>query len=157
MGTWTDRIDPAASGTIAIGTVDSSFPKGMALRDWLVNVGASTTPGQLPIKDSKHNLDAVNLAEAQQWITLPNPNANNRTAVEYTTFNTPVGQSAGAQCGRVVYSDLHVSSGDQPGEPFPMGCVTTELSPQEKALEFMLFDLSSCVQTDGKPPQSPLY
>ncbi|MDP8999683.1 MAG: carboxypeptidase regulatory-like domain-containing protein, partial [Myxococcota bacterium] len=157
VGTWTDRIDPAASGTIAIGTVDSSFPKGMALRDWLVNVGASTTPGQLPIKDSKHNLDAVNLAEAQQWITLPNPNANNRTAVEYTTFNTPVGQSAGAQCGRVVYSDLHVSSGDQPGEPFPMGCVTTELSPQEKALEFMLFDLSSCVQTDGKPPQSPLY
>ena len=157
VGTWTDRIDPAASGTIAMGTVDVSFPKGQAFRDWLVNVGASATPGQLPIKDSKHNLDAVNLAEAQQWITMPNPNANNQTAVQYTTFNTPVGQPAGAQCGRVVYSDLHVSSGDQPGNPFPSGCVTTELSPQEKALEFMLFDLSSCVQTDGKPPQPPAF
>jgi hypothetical protein len=157
VGTWTDRIDPAASGAIAVGTVDVSFPKGLAFRNWLVNVGASSTPGQLPIKDSKHNLDAVNLTEAQQWITLPNPNANNQTAVQYTTFNTPVGQPAAAQCGRVVYSDLHVSSGDQPGNPFPSGCVTTDLSPQEKALEFMLFDLSSCVQTDGKPPQPPAY
>ena len=35
------------------------------------------------LKSSKHP------AEAQQWISLPNPNANNQTAVEYTTFNTP--------------------------------------------------------------------
>ena len=155
VGTWMDTLDPAAPGATATGTVDTSFPKGQALEDWLVNVGASTVRGQLPIKDSKDNVSATNPAEAQQWITMPNPNANNQTAVEYMTFNTPVGQPAAAQCGRVVYSDLHVSSGDQTGQPFPAGCVTTDLSPQEKALEFMLFDLSSCVQSDSTAPVVP--
>jgi hypothetical protein len=115
--------------------------------------------GQLPIKDSKDNLAATNPSEAQQWITIPNPNAlsdaGGGSAVEYTTFNTPIGQPASAQCGRVVYSDLHVSSGDVTGQPFPTGCITTDLSPQEKALEFMLFDLSSCVQSDAVAPVVP--
>jgi hypothetical protein len=155
VGTWMDRIDPAAAGATAIGTVNTSFPKGQALKDWLVNVGASTTPGQLPIKDSKHNLDAINPVEAEEWITMPNPNAGNQTAVEYMTFNTPIDQPPTAQCGRVVYSDLHVSSGDQTGQPFPTGCITKDLSPQEKALEFMLFDLSSCVQSDNVAPVVP--
>jgi hypothetical protein len=159
VGTWMDQPDPAATGATATGSIDTSFPKGMALRDWLVNVGASTVAGQLPIKDSKDNLAATNPSEAQQWITIPNPNAlsdaGGGSAVEYTTFNTPIGQPASAQCGRVVYSDLHVSSGDVTGQPFPTGCITTDLSPQEKALEFMLFDLSSCVQSDAVAPVVP--
>src|SRR6185437_11309357 len=115
-----------------------------------------TDAGTLRIKQAKHNVSSVD-AGAQSWISLSNPNSTpaGQNAVEYMTFNTPVGADPKTQCGRVVYSDLHVSSTDVVGQPFPTGCVTQDLSPQEKALEFMLFDLSSCVQSDAMPPVVP--
>jgi len=140
--------------------VDTSFPKGAALADWLVNVQASTVRGKLPVTQGKHTLLSVNTALARPWIsstTIPtdflNPSA---TGVQYVTFNAPVGAGAGKECGRTVFTDIHVSAGDMAGPPFPTGCVTTDLSPQEKALEFMLFDLSSCVQPDEAPPKPPV-
>jgi hypothetical protein len=147
--------------------IDVSFPKGEAFRDWLVSVGASTTPGQIPIQGAEHTMDAI-LPKAildpegpvyaagpgaQQWIYATDP-VNSTQTLQYFSMNTPV---AGAECGRMVFSDLHVStgSGDTTKVPFPTGCSTTPLTPQEKALEFMLFDLSSCVQSDTKPPAPP--
>ena len=74
-------------------------------------------------------------------------------------------------CGRVVYSDLHVSGGpgtnapgvlaDYPNQPMrggmrggvvPTECAVHPLTPQEEALEFMLFDLSSCLVPIGQSP-----
>lgn len=130
--------------------IDMSFPKGAAFAEWLVNVGGSTTLGQLSISEARNDVSAVNPATSQRWIYGINP-----TSVQYLTFNTPVGINADAQCGRVVYSDLHVGSGDTPGRQFPAGCVTQDLTPQQKALEFMLFDLSACVQKDNEVPKVP--
>ena len=37
----------------------------------------------------------------------------------------------------------------------PDGCAAHDLTPQEKALEFMIFDLSSCLTPVGMPPVPP--
>ncbi len=134
------------------GEVDTSFPKGNALADWLVNVGAATTRGLLTIREGRRTVSAINPMLSTSWIRSP---MGQPQGVQYFTFNTPAGMPAEKQCGRVVFTDIHVSAADTPGPPFPEGCTTTELSPQEKALAFILFDLSSCVQPDALPPIIP--
>jgi hypothetical protein len=140
--------------------IDTSFPKGEAMADWLVNVQASPMRGQLPINEGKHTAFTVDPTKGQRWIhsnAIP-VQGNNTMAggVQYFSFNAPVGEPADRQCGRTVFTDIHVSAGDQAGPPFPMGCVTPDLSPQEKALVFMLFDLSSCIQPDQERPRPPI-
>jgi hypothetical protein len=137
--------------------VDSTFAKGSAFADWLVNVGASSTRGKLDILAAQYSAQSAIAPLAQRWVYTDSPEA-----VQYMTINTPI-ENAGmpdAECGRLVHTDLHVSAGtgtdssDQ-DTPFPLGCSTTDLSPQEKALEFILFDLSSCVQEEGLEPTVP--
>ena len=138
----------------------TSFPKGMAFAEWMVNVGGSTNFGQMVIHGAEHSVDSTNEG-AQSWIAGTDAQ-NGKPMVQYFSFNTPIEVEPAQQCGRVVMSDLHVSASAAAGmpsdsgkQPFPSGCVTTDLTPQEKALEFMLFDLSSCVMPDDKPPSTP--
>ncbi len=102
-----DPPDPATA------TVDTTFPKGAALADWLVAVGATPTRGQIQLYDSAHSV-AQTTPPTQRWIYLPtNPNDSvtpNRTSTQYMTFNTPVEAAADAQCGRVVHTDIHVKA-----------------------------------------------
>ena len=149
-GNFNHRRDPPDP---LIATIDTSFPKGQALADWLVNVGGSPVAGQLTINQGKKTLMSVNMPAAQRWIY-----STAEDSVQYFTANTPVSAPAEALCGRVVFSDIHVSApmGFMHG-PFPSQCATlvADLSPQEKALEFMLFDLSSCIQEEKVPPVVP--
>ena len=138
----------------------TSFPKGKAFAEWMVNVGGSATFGELVIHGAEHSVDSTN-AGAQSWIAGTD-SQNGKPMVQYFSFNTPVEVAPEQQCGRVVMSDLHVSASTAAGmpsdsgkQPFPGGCVTTDLTPQELALEFMLFDLSYCVSPDDKPPPTP--
>jgi hypothetical protein len=166
LGTW-PTVAKFASGAHGFTTditnmIDTSFPKGVAFGQWLSNVGATPTPGRLVIKGAEHTIDASVPPLSQRWIYGTDMDRNT-PMVQYLTFNTPVPSlpiptPAPKQCGRMVLSDLHVASGtgDSGKVPFPSGCVSTTLTPQEKALEFMIFDLSSCVTTDDKPPQPPV-
>jgi hypothetical protein len=176
---WLQRRMPDFSGTAAyIGnlpppppgvalTVNQTFPKGMALAQWLnlPAVNASPTLGQITVNGPEHSVTSVN-PPTTEWIYLPsNPNdgSQRRRSSQYLSFNTPVGAPEAMQCGRAVFTDIHIKAsvgstgGDDsdPGKPFPGGCKTNEMSPQGKALAFLLFDLSACVQPDNVPPVPP--
>jgi hypothetical protein len=138
-------------------TINQTFPKGAAFAQWLVNVGASTTLGTMDIHEGRHDLNAANDPPSTPWMTTTAMPAPNTKAAMNITFNTPIGVAADQQCGRVVYSDFHVSASALSGQPnFPASCKAGDLSAQEKALEFMLFDLSSCIQSDKTPPAPPV-
>jgi len=131
------------------GYVDTSFPKGQALAQWLVNVGASTVPGQIPLQVIRHDHDDV-IAPSQSWMTIDD-DPNFPGATVHYTFNTPVGAPASQQCGRVLFDDFHVentSFAATIGKLFPAECVAGPMTPQEKLLEFMIFDLTSCITPD---------
>jgi hypothetical protein len=123
--------------------IDMTIAKGQAFAQWLVSVGASEQPGGiLSLTDAKNTVQSVNSMVAQKWITVPA-----EQSIQYLSFDTPIGVLPESQCGRMVLSDIHVSadSGTSPYAPFPIGCMTRDLSPQEKALIFMIFDLSNCI------------
>lgn len=143
--------------------VDVTFPKGLAFRDWLLNVGASTTPSVLSLTKAEHSVDSVDDELAQRWIFGTDAGGepgDDRVPemVQYFSFTTPVAQP---ECGRMVFSDVHVTfgGGELAEAPFPTRCDTSpeaELTPQEKALEFMIFDLSSCIQKEDDEVSSPI-
>ncbi len=68
------------------------------------------------------------------------------------TYNTPVNLTEdltkdppSLQCGRVLFSDFHVQDANTHDTLFPSQCNTLPMNAQEKLLEYMLFDLGSCV------------
>jgi hypothetical protein len=77
-------------------------------------------------------------------------------APQHYTFNTPVGVAANQQCGRVLFSDFHVSNADSNNAVFPAQCEEDGppggLTAQERVIEFMLFDLANCLTPDAQPP-----
>jgi hypothetical protein len=145
--TWTKNLVPAWRGaadwTSGAGQtpdlVDTSHPGGMALAQWLVAVGASTTLGQIELGIKSNDSSTVN-APAVRWLHSSGTPATSH----YLSFTTPFGASPENTCGKVVFAGMHVSSGDTVGPSFPQGC-SAELTPDEKALVFLLFDLGACV------------
>ncbi len=138
------------------GLVDTSFGKGAAFSQWLAGVGAlgpKSPPPEVDIYASRQDVTDDGVARpSQRWIYSTNPPA---ATVQHLTFNTPVGSAAASQCGRVIFSDFHVNAATTNGKTFPAECATAPLSAQEKVLEFMLFDLASCVSADNVPPPPP--
>lgn len=144
---WPTTANWTVSGSYSNpALIDTSFPKGDALAKWLQAIGATTNPGQLNLTGTFVRFSAVN-PPSQRWVY-------SAQSPQTYSFNTPVGTDPKDQCGRVVYSSFHVASGAG-GTVFPAECTLGPLTPQEKVLEFMLFDLASCVQKDSETPVPP--
>jgi hypothetical protein len=136
------------NGTVT-ADIDMSFPKGEALADWMLFVMGSNVHGRFPVTEIRANTATLSAA-AQQWVYW-NTSGADRTV--YFSFNAPINAPEEDQCGRKVFSDIHVSAtaGNAYGN-FPSACNNDPLTPQEKVLIFMLFDLSACINPDSDPP-----
>lgn len=167
--------DPNLSGAMSILTkglsggadigrspmrIDTSFPKGKALADWMMVVDPSVTYGEIEADAVYDNINGVMTPTAQTWAssaTMGEP----VTAADprILTINTPAGAAADQQCGRAVHLDTHILQPMRVNEfdttPFPDSCGTT-LNKGEQALAFFFFDLASCIQDDSKPIIPPI-
>jgi hypothetical protein len=79
IGTGPDLPTPFAVN------VDTSFPKGNALADWLVSVEASATRGEITITGGQYSVQAATPPMSQQWIfTDKNPASGSMATVSNT-------------------------------------------------------------------------
>jgi hypothetical protein len=148
VANWTVNSGSYPDGT---ATVNTGFTAGQTLSTWLQDVGASTTAGQIGISTLKHDLNGV-IAPTQSWLTL---NTTGNPVMQFV-FDTPIAPTGTTvnQCGRVLYNEYHVENGSSsPTEAFPAECSSgTTMSPQEKLLEYMLFELTD---EGGQPSLAP--
>jgi hypothetical protein len=136
-----DQIDQFPTGSI--GVIDQQAnPKGPAFASWMQAVGGSQSNGLHSITEQRLTCNAIDATKAERWLYLQG--TNELQTFQFTTPNEVIPDD---RCGKVVFSDMHVASGSTSSSStaFPMGCNAGGMTAQEKALAFMLFDISSCV------------
>ena len=143
-------LGPSVGSQMINGSIDTTFVKGQAFHNWLQGVGALNSNGLLAMTGVASSVSAVNAQTTSRWIY---DNANSDT--KYMSFQTPIGGAPDGDggafyCGKAVFTDLH--AGGSPMGDVPGSCKTTALSQQEKALEFLFFNLAACVTVDMVAP-----
>jgi hypothetical protein len=135
--------------------VDTSFPKGAAFSQWLNAAALSPEPGEVSISDTRNSVQEV--SGATRWIYAAGEATDNAYSSKFLSFNTPIGTPVANQCGRAVFSDVHVSGESNSPGAFPAECVARDdpHAVNQTALEFLFFDLVSCIQDDTQGSQQP--
>jgi len=150
VANWSPGIASINSGT---ATVDTSFTGGQTLQTWLQDLNVTTTPGQMALDTLRVDTKGV-IAPTQSWLALNDPALGN--PVMQFVFDTPIvptGTTGVNQCGRVLFNEYHVEGGSSsPAASFPTECAAGAITPQEKLLEYMLFELTD---EGGQPTMSP--
>lgn len=126
----------------ATAIIDQTSTTTQQLAQWLTLVGASTNLGEIQLGALRQDFSGVN-PPSQLWLSVNDP-ALGTVPLQYS-FDTPVGALPSMQIGTVLYNDYHVEDTETHptnGETFPKECSASPMSPQEKLLEFMIFNLS---------------
>ncbi len=148
VANWQTPI--AYPGVNMSARLDLSPPGAGMMFDWMDALGRFDVNDQFDVQSIQKNIGSVNTGLAERWLYSPDGATGQRDL--YFAFNTPVGAGEDDQCGRVVYSDLHVAAGGgaDPNQRFPDSCTGT-MSTQEEALVYMFFDLAACIAPDCIP------
>jgi hypothetical protein len=163
--TWNDDIQ-YTSATANVPNPGPSEPDVSTFYSWINNVPQNAaTNGTFTVISPRNDFSAINLSTSELWATATGAT----TAIKgdptsfplIYTFQTPVPPPAATECGKVIYSDMHVSAssasdGDTTGLPFPTECTASPMSTQEKALEYLIWDLAACPAPPVGPSCTPL-
>lgn len=144
LAVWTDGFG-SSDGDY---DVNMSFPKGEMMAEWLQETGATSTVGKVPLKAVRSSVQELR-DPAVSWIQ------RGADGTKFFSVNTPISSAAEDQCGRAVFSDLHITDASGPSAIGSCPISAGGLNGQQKALEFLFFDLSACVQDDKTPPMPP--
>lgn len=124
------------------GYINETFADGAQFAQWLYSFSGGTL-GQLQMSQLRHDFDAVS-PPAVNLISLNDP-VSGQIPIQFRV-DTPIGVPAANQCGRLSFLDSHpISTVDSIGMTFPAECPSGQLTPQQLAAAYTLFDTSNCL------------
>jgi hypothetical protein len=149
IATWTAN-DSDPGDPILIDEVAN--PKGVLFADWMLTVMGSTVRDRIDLADEagggstgRRTAVTLDVTRGERWVKT-----STGDSPQMFQFTTPVDVANDQRCGKVVFTDMHVSgTSANLGDPYPNNCLggadNLTLTPQEKALAFMFFDIAGCV------------
>lgn len=136
----------------------NASPRIQTFIDWMVREDAVTSADELTFNIPEPRSRAATLGPYTEEFVHCDGGICDRASrwrPQQLAFYTPyAAPEAEAACGRVVYSGFHVSVTGSGDESFPEHC-DGDLSPTEKTLLFMLFDLGACIGEVPPPSCTP--
>jgi hypothetical protein len=162
-GTWDTATNTNTTGigrVSIVGNRVNASPRIETFADWMVNEAVTTAPNYTFNITDPRSQNLTIATGTEEFVHRTDGNLR----IQQFSFNTPFGAPSDAACGRVAYSGFHVAAttgqGNTPftSQVFPAHCNSAtlgnsgNLTPQEKILLFMLFDLGTCVGEEPEPP-----
>jgi hypothetical protein len=156
------QTDGPTPGPFAI---DSSWVPGQNLQTWLNFLGALNPDRTLPLNAAhiSASVSSVNAASSRWIYDSSSAGAGAADGTKFLSFLTPVGgipdDGGGlSYCGQAMFTDIHPGgAGLASGASVPASCTGGSSSAEEKALEYLFFEMSSScalLPVKGGPPQA---